>query len=137
MALPAPVTAFAISLKSPPLRAQAVEGKTLTHTLELAAMVHTIAEVPDPTASPIRQQVVALSAVTLWPPRSAHTLVLAAVVPKAAVVDGPAAPLVLLERKASPATTDIRVGRIDTEVFAAVGSFSTEIHGQTILVIWC
>lgn len=96
-----------------------MEGKTLAHTLELAAMVHTIAEVPDfketpsktgqvraqqlespsipykyerhlltPTASPIRQQVIALSAATLWPHRSAHTLMLTAMVSKAAVVNG-------------------------------------------------
>lgn len=39
------------------------------------------------TAPPIGQQVVALSAVAPWPTKGANTLVLAAVVPKAAVVN--------------------------------------------------
>lgn len=40
------------------------------------------------TAPPIGQQVVALSAVAPWPSEGANTLMLAAVVPKAAVVNG-------------------------------------------------
>lgn len=41
----------------------------------------------------------------------------------------PAAPLVLLEGKARSTTAEIRVQEIDTEVFAAVSPFSTEVHG--------
>lgn len=41
----------------------------------------------------------------------------------------PAAPLVLLEDKASSTTAEIRVQGIDTEVFTTVASFSTEICG--------
>lgn len=40
------------------------------------------------TAPPIRQQVIALSAAALWPTKRANTVMLAAVVPKAAVVNG-------------------------------------------------
>lgn len=40
-----------------------------------------------PTAPPVRQQVVALSAAALWPHEGVHTFVLAAMVSKAAVVD--------------------------------------------------
>lgn len=41
----------------------------------------------------------------------------------------PAAPLVLLECKASSTTAEIRVQEIDTEVFTTVSTFGTEVHG--------
>lgn len=41
----------------------------------------------------------------------------------------PAAPLVLLQCKASSTTTEIGVQGIDTDVFATMGSFRTEVHG--------
>lgn len=41
------VAALAICLKLPPLGAQAAVGEALAHTLELTAMVHAIAKVPD------------------------------------------------------------------------------------------
>lgn len=94
-------------------------GEALTHTLELTAMVHSIAKVPDLkerqsrmsqgrphqlgfpaaphkhkrllltlTAPPIWQQVMALPAAALCSPKGADTLMLAAVVPEAAVVNG-------------------------------------------------
>ena len=40
------------------------------------------------TAPPVGQQVIALSAAALWPTKSANTVMLAAVVPEAAVVNG-------------------------------------------------
>ena len=111
------------------------------------------------TAPPVGQQVVALSAVAPGPTKGANTLVLAAVVPKAAVVNGwwegrdskvspligairdlspgggwwgsltPAASLVLLEYKASSAAAGIGAWGADAVVLTAVGPFSAQVNG--------
>lgn len=93
----------------------------------------------------------ALSAVAPWPTKGVNTLMLATVVPKAAVVNGwwegrgskmslligairdlspgweglltPAAPLVLLEYKATLAVTEIGAWGANTVVLTAMGPF--------------
>lgn len=113
------------------------------------------------TAPPVGQQVIALSAAALWPTINANTVVLAAVVPEAAVVNGwwegrgkerhtsvligvirdlsigyqlggwliPAAPLFLLEYKASLAPTEIGARHADALMLTAMVPFSAEVEG--------